>query len=355
MRVLNRHFRSKLYSCAIDLSRTLSTDHPAVKHRLKVLDFYSRYGLQASLEAFGISKSTLFNWRKAYRSGGLRGLLPLPKTPLHKRQSSVPLTVIDQIRLIRHQYPCLNQTAVRCLLEPFCKQHGHALPSCATIARIIAKLKAQGRLPSSRQLRINAKTGRIKAQSHKYKAKVRRGSYAPSKPGDLLQIDSVHVFIDGIKRYLITAVDVQTRFAFSFCYNGLTSSNAQDFLSKVQKVYPYPIERVQTDNGLEFHKHFDQALSQQGLIHYFNYPQSPKSNAFIERFNRTLREQFINVNRESFYDRNEVNQKLMQYLIWYNTQKPHQGLKWMTPLDYTLKALHLTPQKSNMYRDLTGP
>lgn len=164
------------------------------------------------------------------------------------------------------------------------------MPSCATVARIIAKLKEQGCLPSSRQLRVNGKTGRIKAQSHKYKAKVRRGSYAPSKPGDLLQIDSVHVFLDGIKRYLLTAVDVQTRFAFSFCYNGLTSSNVQDFLSKVQKVYPYPIERVQTDNGLEFHKHFDQALNKQDLIHYFNYPQSPKSNAFIERSNRTLRE-----------------------------------------------------------------
>ncbi|WP_428059992.1 integrase core domain-containing protein [Candidatus Avelusimicrobium stercoris] len=62
----------------------------------------------------------------------------------------------------------------------------------------------------------------------------------------------------------------------------------------------------------------------------------------------------MNANRESFYDRNEVKQKLMQYLIWYNTQKPHQGLKWMTPLNYTLTALRLTPQKSNMYRDLTG-
>jgi len=103
MRVLNRHFRSKLYSCAIDLSRALSIDHPTVKHRLKVLDFYSRYGLQASLEAFGISKSTLFNWRKAYRSGGLRGLLPLPKTfALCRVLSCVSLSTLPG--LMHHLY-----------------------------------------------------------------------------------------------------------------------------------------------------------------------------------------------------------------------------------------------------------
>lgn len=101
MRVLNRYFRSKLYSCAIDLSRTLSTEHPTVKHRLKALDFYSHYGLKASLDAFAISKSTIFNWRKAYKSCGLRGLLPLPTTPAHKCQRAVSQTVTEQIGLIR--------------------------------------------------------------------------------------------------------------------------------------------------------------------------------------------------------------------------------------------------------------
>ena len=41
-----------------------------------------------------------------------------------------------------------------------------------------------------------------------------------------------------------------------------------------------------TDNGLECKKHFDKYVQDNKIIHYFNYPQNPKSN-YIERFNRT--------------------------------------------------------------------
>lgn len=80
-------------------------------------------------------------------------------------------------------------------------------------------------------------------------------------------------------------------------------------------------------------------MEEKKVIRYFNYPRSPKSNAYIERFNRRLREQFINENRDSFYDEKEINDKLMEYLIWYNTKRAHQGLNWQTPMEYTTKQI----------------
>ena len=346
----NRFYGIKIRRAVRAIERALAREDKVVQHRLKVLTFYKEYGVRATLKAFEISKSTLYNWRKLYNELGCKGLGNMSRRPVHKRESSVPLAIIEEIRGIREKYPRLNQTAVQGMLRSYCQEQGYRIPSPATIARIIKRLKEEGKILTSSQLCIYARTGTIHQKSHRYKVKQRRGSYAPSRPGELLQIDSVHVFMDGIKRYIITAIDIQTRFAFSYCYSTLSSANAKDFLDKVQQVYPYAIQRVQTDNGLEFHKYFDEALSKRQLVHYFNYPQSPKSNAFIERFNRTLREQFINVHRESFYDREEVNRKLMEYLIWYNTQRPHQSLHWMTPIDYTLKALGLSAQKSNMYR-----
>lgn len=351
----NRFYGIKIRTAVRAIERALPSEDKVVQQRLKVLRFYEEYGIKATLEAYEISKSTLFNWRKLYKELGRKGLTNMSRKPKHKRRSSVALAVIERIKEIRQQYPRLNQTAVQGMLKSYCQAQRYSLPSPTTIARIIKRLKGQGKLPTSAQVRINALTGNIHHKSHRYKAKQRRGSYAPSRPGELLQIDSVHVFIDGIKRYIITSIDIQTRFAFSYCYSSLSSGCAKDFLDKVQRVYPYPIQRVQTDNGLESHKYFDEALTKRNLIHYFNYPQSPKSNAFIERFNRTLREQFININRESFYDREEVNRKLMEYLIWYNTQRPHQSLHWKAPIDYTLKALGLSAQKSNMYRYHTWP
>ena len=52
---------------------------------------------------------------------------------------------------------------------------------------------------------------------------------------------------------------------------------------------------IQTeDNGLEFKKHFGKYVEDK-KIHYFNYPQKPKSDVYIERFNRTIQEFFNNI------------------------------------------------------------
>ena len=56
---------------------------------------------------------------------------------------------------------------------------------------------------------------------------------------------------------------------------------------------PFNIKAIQIDNGLESKKYFDKYTQDKKIIHYFNYPQNPKSN-YIERFNRTIQEQFFN-------------------------------------------------------------
>jgi IS30 family transposase len=56
---------------------------------------------------------------------------------------------------------------------------------------------------------------------------------------------------------------------------------------------PFKINRIQTDNGLEFGGDFGKYVRGTERIHYHNYPKSPKSNAYVERFNRTIREQFV--------------------------------------------------------------
>lgn len=89
-----------------------------------------------------------------------------------------------------------------------------------------------------------------------------------------------------------------------------------------------------------------------GIIHFFTYPKSPKMNAYIERFNRTIQEDFINHNQELMaYNLNEFNNQLMDYLLFYNTKRIHHSLNNIVPMDYILKNLH----KSNMLWSLTSP
>ncbi len=94
-----------------------------------------------------------------------------------------------------------------------------------------------------------------------------------------MEIDTIVRFIDGTKRYIHTAIDVQRRFAFAGSYTSHSSKSATDFLSKVITVCPFPVTQIQTDNGSEFAKHFETACTLFGLTHFHTYPRTPKMNA----------------------------------------------------------------------------
>jgi transposase InsO family protein len=58
-------------------------------------------------------------------------------------------------------------------------------------------------------------------------------------------------------------------------------------------------------------------------------------NAEIERFNRTIVEAFVNRNRQLLaYDLEAFNRKMMDWLVWYNTRRPHWSLGLISPLRY---------------------
>ena len=64
-------------------------------------------------------------------------------------------------------------------------------------------------------------------------------------------------------------------------------------MSEKKEKVPFNIKAIQTDNRLECKKHFDKYVEDK-KIHYFNYPQKPKSDVYIYRFNITIQEQFFN-------------------------------------------------------------
>ena len=101
---------------------------------------------------------------------------------------------------------------------------------------------------------------------------------------------------------------------------------------------PYAIKAIKTDNGLEFAKDADQAMAQKGIVHFHTYPKSPKMNAYIERFNRTLQEEFVDHHEGLLFDSNinVFNSALMDYLLFYNTKRIHLGINSQTPMNYII-------------------
>lgn len=109
----------------------------------------------------------------------------------------------------------------------------------------------------------------------------------------LVKADTIVRFTNGIRCYLVTAVDCESKFAFAYAYTNHSSAGTSDFMKKLKQVAPISLTHIQTDNGSEFAKHFEISLEKNGIVHFHTYPRSPKMNAEIERFNRTLSDAFI--------------------------------------------------------------
>jgi transposase InsO family protein len=181
----------------------------------------------------------------------------------------------------------------------------------------------------------------VKALKRKKKLRKPEG-FTATDIGDLVEIDTVVRFVAGIKRYIITAADIHTRYTFALGYERANSLSARDFFQKLEQVFPYRIRAVQTDNGSEFHKYFMAYLKERKITHYWNYPGRPYRNGHVEKYNRTIQDEFIDKNDYLLPDLKHFNAKLMAWLIWYNTMRPHWSLNLISPVDYLLKNTFLS-------------
>lgn len=93
---------------------------------------------------------------------------------------------------------------------------------------------------------------------------------------------------------------------------------------------------LRTDNGPEFLcGEFVAWAEANGMLIQYIQPGEPNQNAYIERFNRTYREEVLNL--YLFNSLTEVREITYWWMIDYNEQRPHDSLGNMTPLDVMLR------------------
>ncbi len=321
------------------------------KYKVKVLVFWEKHGLEATMDAFPHKRSTLYLWKKKLKESGgrLESLNDKSKSPKNKRKRMVDPQIKDFIINLRINHPRTGKDKIAPLLGKYCLEQDIKPLSSSTIGRVLSDLKEKGVILSNRKLTLSARTGRLIERKPIRRKKTRRKDYQPQQQGDLLQIDTIVLFINGIKRYIATAIDLRSDFAFAYGYKNASSLSVKDFFVKLEAVCPFRVQRIQTDNGSEFESYFREYIDKKNIIHFHNYPKCPRMNAVIERFNRTIQEEFINWNKQTLADNLDLfNQKLMAWLLWYNTERPHYSLQMISPLQSIINNSFLTPEKSNM-------
>jgi len=347
----------KLMKYISNIAHLSQKDQEIIKKRVEIIEFFDEFGEKAARKAFHKARSTIYLWKKKLKEEGgrLSALCPeskAPKSPREKRK--VNQSIEDFIIQYREKHPGVGKETIRPILDVYCQQLGLQSISESTIGRVIANLKERNLLPKSNKLSFYARSGRLVERISKNRKKLRRQGYLPKIPGDLVQIDTIEIFFLGVRRYIFTALDVSSTFAFAYTYKSKTSLNSADFLQKLLYVSPFKIKRIQTDNGSEFHDWFDRLCQKKNIIHFWNYPQHPQSNAYLERFNRTLQDQHINHNLIDLNNPNYFNQGLVNYLLWYNTEKAHKRLNKIPPLRYYVDNFLQGTKKSNMLWTLTS-
>lgn len=86
------------------------------------------------------------------------------------------------------------------------------------------------------------------------------------------------------------------------------------------------------DNDTSFSKAFDAVFKSEGF-HIVKTPfQAPNANAYAERWVRTVREECL----DHILIMNDVHlsRVLMEYIEYYNTARPHQGIEQNTPIPF---------------------
>ena len=302
-----------------------------VAYRLEVLSFFQEFGLEATKKAFKVSKTTLYRWQKTLtdHQGKISSLLPKSTRPRHLRRMATDSRVIEYIQKLREEHYRLGKRKIKVLLDRYCFNLRIETISVSTIGKVIKRnhlfFQKQGRLYH------NPNSGWAKRKP----AKRLRVRYSP-KPTDFshLQMDTVFKMIEGVKSYLYSAIDIKLKFALSLAYPKLNSQNTLDFFKKVELVYPLKIKSVQTDNGLEFLGVFDQHLIKRNIPHFFIYPRCPRINGVVERYQRTIQEEFLEPHSDLIHYPKLFNDKLAEYLLFYNLERPHQALGFKSPLGY---------------------
>lgn len=296
--------------------------HDPVAFRLKVVEHARDFGWRSTVSAFGVGKSTLYDWRKRYLSGGRRiaTLIPASTRPRRVRVMQTPPSILAFIKSVRESDYAMSKYKIKPLLDVYCQTLGIRSIAPSTIGKIIKRNRWT--LPHKRR-----------AQPARSSWRRTRRRYAPrvTTPGHI-EMDSILLWILGRRWCFMSVIDVASRYGYCTVVQSLTSLEAVRVFGEFRQQFTYPVTVVQTDNGSEFLGDFHDALGSARITHEFIYPRSPKINGIVERFNRTVQEECIQRSDAVFYDPVAFREKLSSFVIWYNTRRPHMSLHLQTPV-----------------------
>jgi putative transposase len=287
----------------------------------------------------GMSRSNYYRLSSLVKLHGIKGLIRRSKKPKKLRQSAIPVTTIELILQLRRTNPTYGKAKITVILA---RDHNIIL-SASSVGRVIAKLVACGKIRRS-------PSASNPCRSRKFNGHAKRWEYGKHKaaiPGEMVQIDHMSVSKNGVPFKHFQAWDPKSKFIDATVFSCATSHAAKKFLQQLIENAPFKISSIQVDGGSEFMAEFEEACKTLDIPLFVLPPKSPKYNGGVERGNRIFREEFYSRKDLLADSIGALKIALKAALHKYNTYRPHQALKFLTPMQYIQNNLRPT-QQSNM-------
>jgi putative transposase len=141
--------------------------------------------------------------------------------------------------------------------------------------------------------------------------------------------------------YLVAIIDLYSRFILSYCLsNSLSEYFCLDCLQIALKNWGKP-SIFNSDHGSQFTgKNFTQILKNEEIKISMDSKGRALDNIFIERFWRTLKYEYIYLN--VFENGFELEKGLNRFIQFYNYERKHQSLNYLTPANIYIDKRQLS-------------
>lgn len=251
----------------------------------------------------GVHPSTVLRWVRRAPTTGWTHLIPTRSSRPHHHPHALKPGIVSEIVNRRNAH----QRCAKIIHQELANDG--TVVSLASVKRVLKRQKLL----------------RYKSPWKKWHVSPRRPQAI--NPGDLVQLDTIHMVPKTGKRwYIYTLIDLASRWAYAKVSTQISASLSVAFVHEAQRHAPFSFAMLQSDHGSEFSKRF--SMSTRTKVRHSRL-RRPNDNAHIERFNRTIQEEcFAKVpDTPAAYQ-----EALGRYLIYYNTKRLHLGLNCKTPL-----------------------
>ncbi|MCL4339305.1 integrase core domain-containing protein, partial [Patescibacteria group bacterium] len=295
--------------------------------------FYTIANRNNSLTAsyFGIARKTFHKWKRRFDPTNIFTLEQYSRAPRKRRQWTVTYGEERNIRELREKHMKWGKKKLKVVYK---RAYGVNI-STNKIQKVISRYSLYpDPVTHKRKLKRRVKR-RDKTYINTFEKK--------KELGFLWHTDSVIIWWYGARRVIFTAVEECTRIAYARAYTTNSSKNAKDFLQRLLYLANHQVQHIHHDNGSEFYGQFEQACKEMGIQQIFSRVRTPKDNPALERFNWTVQDEWLSLSPYGLDDIDIANRDLTDWLVEYNSVRPHNSLDNMTPIEYATKMFEVSP------------